>query len=54
MATTLSGAVGTHVVDNVSWILDSCIKSVNSTLHILVKERPEEVEGSETLSLQHH
>jgi predicted dehydrogenase len=41
----LLGAVGTHVIDNISWILGSRMQAVNATLHTLVKEREETVDG---------
>ena len=41
-----AGAVGTHLIDNISWILGSRIREVNATLHTFVKERAEEVDGT--------
>lgn len=38
--------MGTHLIDNISWILGSRIREVNATLHTFVKERAEEVDGT--------
>ncbi len=37
----LLGALGTHMFDNVSWLLGQRIVAVNSSLRTVVKERPE-------------
>jgi hypothetical protein len=34
------------VIDNITWILGSRIQAVNATLHTLVKEREETVDGT--------